>query len=133
MLYQVIKIIKYMKIPEPKNSNYSASIVEIKAVIPLENCDNVHAVSIFGFQGIVSKDVKVGDIGVVFPAETQLSDEFCFFNNLYRHSDKNQDQSKKGYLEDSRRIKAVKFRGHRSDCLFMPLSSLDYLSIYLAY
>lgn len=84
---------------------------------------------LFGFQAIVGKNTQVGDIGIVFPAETQLSDEFCRENSLYRRANLNKDESAKGYLEDNCRVKAMKFRGHRSDCLFMPLESLGYTGV----
>lgn len=116
-----------MKLEKPINSNYCATVVEIKNIVPLPNCDNVVATSIFGFQAIVGKDTQVGDIGIVFPAETQLSDEYCHYNDLYRHGDKNFDQSKKGYIEDNRRIRAIKFRGNVSSCLFVSLYTLRYL------
>jgi len=120
-----------MKIDKPENNTYCATIVKIGAIISLENCDNVVATSLFGYQGIISKDTQVGDVGIVFPAETQLSEEFCFFNNLYRHNDRNEDQTQKGYIEDNRRVKAVKFRGNRSDCLFMSLESLSWTGVKL--
>ena len=118
-----------MKINKPENSTYCATVVKIVSLIKLDNCDNVVATSIFGYQAIVGKDTQAGDIGLVFPAETQLSDDYCKYNNLYRHEDKNEDESKKGYIEDNRRIKAVKFRGNRSSCLFMPLSSLEWTGV----
>lgn len=118
-----------MKFEEPKNPNYAASVVKISNVIPLENCDNVVGTTIFGFQAIVSKNTKIGDIGIVFPAETQLSEAFCANNNLFRHNEKNKDKEAKGYIEDNRRVKAVKFRGNTSSCLFMSLDSLKYLGI----
>lgn len=118
-----------MKIDKPQNPNYCATVVEIKSIIPLENCENVVATPIFGFQAIVSKNTKVGDIGIVFTAETQLSDEFCYNNNLYRHADKNIVESEKGYIEDSRRIKSIKFRGHTSSCLFLSLDSLKFTRV----
>lgn len=116
-----------MKLEAPVNPNYAAVVVRVNAINQLANCDNVVGVPLFGLQAIVSKDVKVGDIGLFFPAETQLSDEYAAFNGLYRHAEKNVDDRVKGYLEDNRRVKAMKFRGHRSDALFMPLTSLDYL------
>lgn len=116
-----------MKFNPPKNNNYCATVVKIKNIIKLENCDNVVATTVFGFQAIIGKDHAVGDFGLVFPAETQLSEEFCRENNLFRHSEKNNNPEAKGYIEDNRRIKAVKFRGHASSCLFMPLESLSYL------
>ena len=39
----------------------------------------------------------------------------------------NVDKEKAGYFEDNRRIRCVKFRGHKSEGLFMPLSSLDFI------
>lgn len=118
-----------MNLEKPVNPNYCATVVEIKNITPLENCDNVVATTIFGFQAIVGKETKIGDIGIVFPAESQLSDEYCYHNNLYRHADKNEIESKKGYIEDNRRVRAVKFRGNTSSCLFMPLESLEFTKI----
>lgn len=113
-----------MKLEQPINANYAAVVTTIKNIIPLEGCDNVVGTSLFGFQAIVGKDTQVGDVGIVFPAETQLSEKYCSSNNLFRHADKNFHKDKKGYIEDNRRVKAMKFRGHRSDCLFMPMDSL---------
>lgn len=113
-----------MKLDQPKNPNYAATVVRVRTIKPLENCDNVVAAPLLGYQAIVSKDTQDGDLGVLFTAETQLSDIYAKSNNLYRHSEKNVDPDTKGYLEDNRRVKAMKFRGHRSDALFMPLSSL---------
>jgi len=109
---------------EPKNPNYAATVVRIASITPLAGCDNVVGANIFGYQAIVGKDTKVGDIGIFFPAETQLSEDYTRVNNLYRHKELNLDESKSGYIEDNRRVKAVKFRGHTSSCLFMPLESL---------
>lgn len=117
-----------MRLKKPENPNYAAVIVKVKAIIPLEKCDNVVAINVFGFQAIVSKETKLGDLGVFFPAETQLSEDYCHYNNLYRHPEKNDDPTKKGYFEDNRRVKAVKFRGHRSSAIFMPLSSLGFIT-----
>lgn len=111
----------------PKNANYAGTVVKIANIIPLENCDNVVGTTIFGFQAIVGKNTQVGDLGVVFPAETQLSEEYCMNNNLFRDENRNKDVTEKGYIENSRRCKAVKFRGHTSSCLFMPLKSLDFI------
>lgn len=116
-----------MKLTEPENKNYAATVVAIKSVTELANCDNVVGTPLFGFQAIVGKDTEIGTLGIVFPAETQLSEEYAYENNLHRHGDRNKDESAKGYLEDNRRVKAMKFRGHRSDCLFMPLTSLNYV------
>lgn len=122
-----------MKLEPPVNANYAAVVVQVTNIHELKageggkkDCDNVVGTTLLGYQAIVSKDVKVGDIGIVFPAETQLSSDYCYYNNLYAHSEFNNDPEAKGYINDKGRVKAVKFRGHRSDALFMPLSSLNY-------
>ncbi len=116
-----------VKLTKPENENYAATVVAIKSITPLEGSDNIVGTPIFGFQAIVGKDTAVGDVGIVFPAETQLSPEYCHENNLYQHGNLNKDESAKGYLGDNGRIRAIRLRGHRSDCLFMPLSSLQYI------
>lgn len=68
------------------NPNYAAEVIEVKSLVPLANCDNVVGLPWGGYQAIVSKDIKVGDILVVFPAESQLSDAYASENNLYRHA-----------------------------------------------
>ena len=113
-----------MKLNKPKNSNYAAIVVEISKLVPLENCNNVQAAIIFGNQVIVDKSVKIGDKGIYFPLECQLSKEYLSANNLYRKKELNLDQTKAGYFEENGRIRCVKFRGNKSEGLFMPLHSL---------
>jgi hypothetical protein len=115
-----------MKLLTPENENYAATIVTIKEVHPLEGSDRIMGTTVFGSQGIVSTTTQVGDVYVYFPAETQLSEEFCYENNLHDHGNLNKDQGAKGYLGDNRRVRAIRLRGHRSDCLLLPVSSLSY-------
>lgn len=118
-----------MKFDTIKNPNYVATIIRVAALEDLEGLDNLKGLRIFGMQALVSKDVQVGDIGVLFSTEVQLSEAFAKANNLHRHSDRNADQTKTGYLDDNRRVKAIKLRGHRSDSLFMSLDAFSYLGI----
>lgn len=113
-----------MKLNKPKNSNYAAIVVEIKHLVPLEGCDNVQAAIIMGNQVIVSKEVKIGDVGIFFPLECQLMHTYMYENNLYNHSEKNKDVEKKGYFSDNGRVRCQKFRGHKSEGLFMPIESI---------
>lgn len=117
---------------KPKNENYCATVIEIKTLIPLVGCNNVQAAIIMGQQVVVGKDVKVGDIGLFFPVECALSKEYLTANNLYRvHKNKpnlNSDTTVKGgYFEESGRIRCAKFLGHKSEGLFMPISSLEFI------
>lgn len=115
-----------MNIEKPRNINYCATIVKISNIVELENCDNVVAAIVSGYQIITGKDAKIGDIGVFFPVECKLSNEMLSNNNLYRNKEKNTDKAKGGYIEDNRRLKCVKFRGNKSEGLFMPIESLEW-------
>ena len=110
-----------MKYDTIKNPNYVAAVIRVAALVDLDGLDNLKAIQMFGMQALVSKDVQVGDVGVLFSTEVQLSEDFARENNLHRHNNLNDDPTQTGYLEDSRRVKAIKLRGHRSDSLFMPL------------
>lgn len=112
---------------EVKNKNYCATVVEIKKLVPLNNCDNVQSAIILNSAVVVSKDVQIGDVGLFFPVETSLSQEFLSNNNLFREKTLNKDQTKGGFFELNGRIRCVKFRGNSSEGFYIPLSSLDYI------
>ena len=111
------------------NPNYCATVIEIKNLVPLEGCDFVQAAIIMGNQVIVSKEVKIGDLGLFFPVECQLTNPFLKSNNLYRKSDLNLDSTKTGYFEENGRIRCVKFIGNKSEGLFMPIGSINNLGL----
>lgn len=114
----------------PQNANYAATVVSLKDFVDLPNCDNVKAALIFGNSVIISKDAKVGDIGLFFPVETALSTEFCGNNNLFRKPEfGNVDPAQKGFFEQHGRVKCMKFRGHKSEGFYIPLSSLAFLDV----
>ncbi len=110
---------------EPQNRNYCATVVAIGRLIDLDGCDNVKGAYIYGNQVIVGNDTREGDIGLFFPLETQLSHEFVASNSLYKKPEwGNADSNKKGFFEQSRRVRCCKFRGHRSEGFWIPMSEL---------
>ena len=114
-----------MKLKEPVNESYAATIVKLDHTYPLDNSDNLVGARFFGHSAVVPKSYPQG-LYVMFSAETQLSEEYCRENNLFRHGNLNKDESKSGYIEDNRRIRAIKLRGNTSNCVVMPLESLSY-------
>lgn len=113
-----------MKLEPAANPNYAAVVCRLPKLLILDGCDRLQGAPLLGFQAVIGLEHQPGELGVVFPAETQLSESFCRENNLYRHQEANKNHDAKGYLEDSRRVRAIKLRGHRSDCLWLPLESL---------
>ena len=117
-----------MKQKAPKNINYCATVVEIKNKIDLATCDNVVGSMVCGCHVIIGKDTEIGTVGLYFPVETQLTRDFLTANNLYRDQTLNSDNTKKGYFEENGRVRCVKFRGHQSNGLFIPLDSLSFIA-----
>lgn len=113
---------------EITNENYSATVVVVNNLID-EGLNTLMVFPIFGLQALVPKNTKIGDKVLLFPSEVQLSDNYCKYNNLYRKSELNNDVEKKGYIEDNRRVKAIKLGGQYSTALVMPITSLNYLNI----
>lgn len=110
---------------ELKNeANYGARVLRVNDLVELPGLDRLAGVSVDGFMALVSKDTVVGSLVVAFVAESQLSDAFLSAHNLFRHANRNQNPEIAGYIEDNRRVRAVKFRGHMSSALIMDASLL---------
>lgn len=118
-----------MQLTTQSDDNYYAEVVKLGPTYKLERCDNVVGTSIYGRNVIVGKDTAEGSVGVFFPVECSLDPEFMFNNNLYRDATFNKDQTVKGYFENHGRVKAVKFRGHASEGIWLPLTCLNYLGV----
>ena len=103
---------------------YEAYITTLKNVKKHSNADRLQIAECFGNQVIIDLSYKEGDIGIYFPTDGKLGEEFAEANNLVRKNDENGNNIG-GYLDpDKRNIKALKLRGEKSDGLFLPLSSL---------
>ncbi|GAA2577757.1 hypothetical protein GCM10009862_16350 [Microbacterium binotii] len=104
--------------------NYAAQVIRVPAPFPLPNADRLVGVGVFGYTVVTQRDgtLREGDLAVFFPAECQISDALAWAANLYRHAERNIDPSQTGYLEDNRRVRALKLRGTVSNGLILPVS-----------
>lgn len=90
---------------------------------PHPNADRLQLGACRGYQVIVGKDVKDGELGVLFPPDGQLSHEYCMANNLYRkHPETGETMG--GFFEANRRVTAARLRGEKSEAYFASLESL---------
>jgi hypothetical protein len=105
----------------------SALVCKLQNITPIPGADKIVQANLFGETIITSKDTPEGTLGLLFDCETQLSHEYCHFNNLYRHSDLNADKSEVGYFEDIRRVKPIKLRGVKCSAMWVPLDSLAFI------
>ena len=104
---------------------YEAYITRLKNVEKHSNADRLQKAQCFGNQVIVDLSYKEGDLGVYFPSDGKLGQEFAEVNNLLRKKDQN-GNNVGGFIDPVKRnIKAIKLRGEKSDGLFLKLDSLS--------
>lgn len=107
-------------------SQHVGYIVKIEHLRPHTNADKLQIATIFGNDVVVNLSVAIGDIGVYFPSDLQLSKEFCEINDLVRRKDENGNPCG-GYLDpDKRNIRPIRLRGEKSDGLYLPIKCLEY-------
>lgn len=106
------------------SKNYTCQVIKLPHKVPVAGLDNLVQVSYQGNDCLIGKDSNPDELYLFFPAECQLSQEFLSRNNLFRHSELNADKDKKGFFEDSGRVKAIKFKGVISTGFIIPINSL---------
>lgn len=110
---------------------HNGFIVEIKELRPHTNADKLQLATFFGETVIVGLDTKIGDIGIYFPCDLQLSLEYCDANDLCRK--RADGTAGAGYLErEKRNITAIRLRGEKSYGLYAPLHSLAFTGVDLS-
>lgn len=101
-------------------------VVKVENIRKHVNADRLQIATFFGNDTIVDLDVAVGDVGVYFPSDLQLSEEFCKINDLVRRKTPD-GKTVGGYLDpEKRNIKAINLRGEKSDGIFLPIHCLNY-------
>ena len=75
-------------------SEYSAAVIRVGELTPIEGSDFLAKTNVFGTQIVVSKDVKEGDIMIYAANETQLNEKFLSVNNLYEISCREKNANK---------------------------------------
>lgn len=101
-------------------------VAKVSEVVEIPGADRIHVAKVLGEDCIVSKEVGVGFEGLLFPADLQLSEEFCHENNLNRSSDLNKDKEKKGFFEKSRRVRVQPFLKVKSTAFFCGKESVAF-------
>lgn len=116
-----------MKLNQSRNCNvnYLAKVVEIKDFTPHSNPEvtRLKACHVDGYSILVGIDEQPGKF-VYFPTSSCINPQLLTFANLYRHPDKNADNTKTGLFEDNGRVKAVKLKGQVSEGFLLPLDVL---------
>ena len=103
-------------------------VVKVEKLRPHGNADRLQIATFFGNDTCVGLNTVLGEIGIYFPVDLQLSGEYCAENHLCRK--KADGSPDTGYMDpDKRNVTAIRLRGERSDGLYMPLSSLEFTGV----
>lgn len=105
--------------------SYYAIVCKVTAVFPIEGADRIQRALVLGTSVVVSKATQVGDLGVFFPCDGQLSPEFAKANDLVGKYENGKKVSG-GFFSENRRVKAQKFKGIKSEGFFCELSLFNF-------
>ena len=109
-------------------SEHVGYVVRVSELKDHPNADRLKVATFFGNDTCVGIDTAIGEIGIYFPCDLQLSEEFCDANHLCRKTVDGKPDT--GYLErEKRNVRAIKLRGVKSDGIFMSLSCLEYTGV----
>lgn len=91
------------KLTKDANPNYLATICRVGQITPIEGADRLVKTVINGYDIVISKEYKEGDIVVYFPVESVISEKYLSANNLYEMGEfernSNADEVKKLLVE----------------------------------
>jgi len=103
---------------------YTAVISKLENVRKHSNADRLNVATCLGYQVIVGLDANEGDVVVLFPDDGQISEAFAKANDLVGYTENG--ERKGGYFDASRRVRAQKFRGEKSEAFVIGLHSLGF-------
>lgn len=103
---------------------YFAYVTRIKNLRPIPKADNLIVGDVFGQEVVVGKDTMEGQLGLYFPSDGRLLDEYLTYNNLVRKV--NEDGTKSGSFDANGKVRVQKIRGQKSNGYFCSLKSLEY-------
>lgn len=112
--------------------SYYAIITKVKNIHNHSNADRLNLGICFGNQVVIGKDITENDLGIYFPTDGQLSQEYCDANKLQGYTDEKTGEVVRGYFDQKRRVRTQKFRGEKSDGFWMPISSLAFTKYNLS-
>ena len=114
---------------------YKAIVAKLDSVYAHPNADRLQLAEVLNTQVVVGLNAKMGDIGIYFPADGQLSEEYCIENDLFPRYEEVDGKTVKvgGGMFDpkNRRVRAQSLRSVKSDGFFTSLDSVAYTGVNL--
>ena len=106
---------------------YKAVVAKVINVQKHPNADRLVTARTSGYTVILGKHVEEDTLGVMFSSGGRLSPDMLRNNNLYRHTEENNDpQAKPGFFEENGKVRAQQIRGIVSEGFWSPISCLEW-------
>lgn len=96
------------------------------------NADRLRLATVKGYQVVVGLDAQEGDLGIFFPCDGQLSEEYATQNDLVSRTDPITGEKAGGYFSTNRRVRSQRLRGEKSDGYFADLNSVHYTGVSIS-
>lgn len=109
-------------------SAYSALVCKISNLRPIQGADRIQLATVAGYNIIVGKDVKDGQLGVFFGQEGQLDEEHLLVNKLYK-KDPGTGEEMGGLFSANGRIRAIKLKGQISEGFWQPIEAFAWTGV----
>jgi hypothetical protein len=98
--------------------SHYAFYAEVESIRAIPKADRIQVATIMGYDVVTSKSTKPGDRGILIIEGAQVDQDFALTHDLLR---KHPETGEKlgGYLEDNRRVRAIRMRGQNSEGIFV--------------
>lgn len=112
--------------------SYQAIIAPLTNVRAHSNADKLRLATVKGYQIVVGLENFEGEMGVFFPCDGQLSEEFATANDLIQKTDPVTGERSGGYFAKNRRVRSQRLRKEKSDGFWAPLRILEFTGVDLS-
>ncbi len=104
--------------------NYAAKVISLPAPSKHPKADKLQVVNITGNSVITGLDAKEGMAYIYFPLECAINKFYLAWSDSFAKPELNKDVSKKGFFQDSGRVRAVRLRSQPSEGYIVPVRSI---------
>lgn len=99
-----------LKLSKDANPNYVATVVMLGDPIKHPKADRLQMFVVAGNRVITDMSYSKGDLCIFFPLESKLNFDLLSRLNMFEDKNLNADNTKKGYVNNKCRVRAVKLR-----------------------
>ena len=109
--------------------SYEAKVTALTNVREHPTADRLQLATVAGYQIVIGLDNYEGELGIFFPCDGQLSEEFANANDLVERRDLVTGERAGGFFAKNRRVRSQRLRQQKSDGFWTGLDSLKFTGV----